>query len=236
MKLIRPDSNLPARVQAFMTTRDGGVSQGPYHALNLGMHVGDDPDSVVENRRRLKDELTLPSEPCWLNQVHGTTVALSGDADASYTREPCQVLCIQTADCLPVLLWSDDGQEIAAVHAGWRGLAGGVIARAVTRFRSRNVSAWIGPHIRACHYEVDRPLYETFAGTDSAAFQSAPMPDRWQLSLVQIAVRQLEVLGVSQVEDNGECTCCEEDRYFSYRRDGECGRMAALIWISDSGT
>lgn len=230
MELIKPELSLPDGVVAVMTTRDGGVSQAPYESLNLGLHVDDNPDHVSINRRRLVETLDLPAEPCWLNQVHGNAVGLSGDVDASYTQDADTVLAIQTADCLPILLWTLDGVEIAAVHAGWQGLAAGVIQATLDKFHGKQICAWIGAHIRQCHYEVDQRLMAQFGQAYLEGFVPAMAEDHWRLDLSHIAISQLEAGGVSQIEDAGICTNCDGSRFYSYRRDGDCGRMAALIW------
>lgn len=225
-----PGATFPEGVFAATTTRQGGVSRGEFSTLNVALHVGDDEASVIANRDLMKTRLDLPSEPLWLNQVHASRIALSGDADGSYTRKRGQVLCIQTADCLPVLIWNHEGTEIAAVHGGWQGLDSGVIGNALAEFESGELSAWIGPHIRSCHYEVDARLYDKFIVYEHALFSGRDQ-DHWQLDLSAVAATQLEEWGVRRIYQSADCTACDRENYFSYRRDGRCGRMASLIWM-----
>ena len=236
MLFLEPPGELPRGINAVFTTRVGGVSRGPFATLNLATHVDDDPADVEENRQRLSAALALPSTPCWLNQVHGNRVALAGDADASYTRTKGKVLCIQVADCVPILAWSDEGEEIAAIHAGWRGLHEGVIAAALGRFRSSQVTAWIGPHIRQCHYEVGQDVADFFQASHDSAFQPSTSAGHWMMSLSMIVRQQLIEAGVRDIRETSECTSCDAGRYFSFRRDGTCGRMAALIWRNSAET
>lgn len=240
MEIIRPDWEAPAAIAAAATTRAGGVSAGPYAALNLGAHVGDDPAAVTENRRRLAAELDLPGEPAWLAQVHGTRVVRARpggspvEADAAVTRQPGVVCAVLTADCLPVLLASRAGDEVAAVHAGWRGLADGVVAAALEAMQTRpeELVAWLGPAIAQPAFEVGGEVRERFVRRDpvNAAFFAPNDRGRWQADLTGLARRELEAAGVT-VSGGGYCTHDEAERFFSYRRDGDCGRQATLIWI-----
>ena len=225
-----PAVELPHGVKACTSTRIGGVSSGAYDSLNLALHVGDDRECVILNRLRLSAALKLPAEPCWLNQIHSNRIALSGDADGSFTGMKGTVLGIQTADCLPILLWNDSGDEIAAVHAGWQGLDNGIIKAAVEMFSEGQLSAWIGPHVQSCHYEVDMMLQEKFRAMESA-FSPGRDDCHWQLDLAAIATCQLRSAGVGNVVRSESCTACLKDQFFSYRRDGVCGRIASLIWI-----
>jgi|TARA_B110000305_G_C19337704_1_gene587476 polyphenol oxidase len=231
---LRPDWELPDTVQSIVTTRDGGVSEAPYGALNVATHVADQPAHVAENRRRLETLAELPASPLWLQQVHGTRVLLADansareqQADAVYTRDRHCVLTIMTADCLPILLCSADGEEIAAVHAGWQGLAGNIINKAVARFSATKISAWLGPAIGPCHYEVDERVRSRF----DSDFGFGPGKDRghWMLDLFAVARRQLADAGVESIAGGGCCTYCDS-RFYSYRRDGQTGRFATLIW------
>ena len=222
---------LPAGVNAVMTTRKGGVSAEVYSSFNLADHVGDDLQSVKKNRVLLKAALALPAEPLWLRQVHSNRIANSGEADGSYSCKAGEVLCIQSADCLPILIWDKGGREIAAVHAGWQGLASGIIENAIRNFESADLTAWIGPHIRSCHYEVDIRLYDKFSRYPESLVQGEDA-EHWQLSLARVASLQLSDAGVDQVLQSDSCTACDEERFFSYRRDGLCGRMATLIWMT----
>ena len=231
---------LAGRVGAASTTRDGGVSAAPYDTLNLGDHVGDDPDAVAENRRRLAAMLALPSAPLWLNQVHGTRVVEADDwrpgveADALVARAPGQVAAVLTADCLPVLFAADDGSVVAAAHAGWRGLAAGVLVATVRAMAvpPGRLLAWIGPAISQPAYEVDAPVRDAFVGVDHLATNCFAPNDagRWQADLKGLALIALQRAGVHQVDDAGRCTHGEPRAFFSHRRSAPSGRTASLIW------
>ena len=241
MQLIRPDWPAPPQVRACSTTRAGGLSEGPFHSLNLGDHVGDDPERVALNRARLRDRLDLPAEPLWLRQVHGCEVARASEAvagcaaDAAVARGPGQVCAVMTADCLPVLLCELGGRAVAAVHAGWRGLAAGVVEEAVAALGTGpdQVLAWLGPAIGPDAFEVGPEVRDRFLVSDrgaSVAFRPAS-GDRWLADLYTLARRRLEAVGVRAVFGGGYCTYSQPDRFFSYRRDGSTGRMASLIWL-----
>lgn len=242
MELIRPDWPAPARVQACCTTRSGGVSGGPFASLNLGDHVGDDPNCVARNRARLRDRLGLPAEPLWLRQLHGCEVAESDVApsgcvaDASVARSPGQVCAVMTADCLPLLLCDRNGQAVAAVHAGWRGLAAGVMERAVGALGvdPGQILAWLGPAIGPDAFEVGGEVRDQFLAADPGAGQAfrAGVAGRWLANLYTLARRHLEQVGVREVYGGGYCTYSDPGRFFSYRRDGVTGRMAGLIWLA----
>lgn len=240
--LIVPDWPAPARVRAVSTTRHGGVSAPPYGSLNLAEHVGDDPACVAENRRRLMAAVGYPAEPAWLQQVHGTTVIAAGQAcapmaaDAAWTREPGQPCVVMTADCLPVLLCDRAGTVVAAAHAGWRGLASGVIATAVTSMKASPVEllAWLGPAIGPDAFEVGAEVRTAFLELDADnadCFQPSPA-GRWLADLYELARRQLRALGVSAVYGGDYCTFGDSKRFFSYRRENPTGRMATLIWLN----
>jgi YfiH family protein len=231
-------------VRAVATTRSGGCSRGVYAALNLGDHVGDDPAAVEANRRCLRQFLDLPAEPLWLQQVHGTAVAdadaVSGPAtaDAIVARGAGQACVVMTADCLPVIFCNAAGTQVAAAHAGWRGLAAGVLEASVAALLGNVASpamlmAWIGPAISAAAYEVGAEVREAFLAADPAAASafSANARGRWQLDLVAIARRRLAAVGVQRVYGGALCTAGDPGRFFSHRRDGHCGRQATLIWI-----
>ncbi|HET6726321.1 MAG TPA: peptidoglycan editing factor PgeF [Gammaproteobacteria bacterium] len=228
-------------VRVLTTTRDSGVSQGPYRSLNLAGHVGDDPAAVAENRRRLVDALALPGEPAWLEQVHGTRVLeLAGDApseaaDAAFARKPGVVLAILTADCLPVVLSEQDGAAVAVVHAGWRGMASGIIETAVEALAvaPKRLQAWLGPAIGPVAYEVGADVRDAFVDRDAgaAAAFTPGRPDKWQCDLFALARRRLMAAGIGAISGGEFCTHTDADRFFSYRRDGQCGRMATLAWI-----
>lgn len=241
--LILPEWPTPARVRAAFTLRTGGVSQPPCDTFNVGAHVGDDPRAVAENRSRLRATLGLPAEPAWLQQVHGcavvdldrqTTREPPGPADASVTRICGRVCAIQVADCMPVLFAAEDGSAVGAAHAGWRGLAGGVLESTVRALGTPagKLLAWMGPAIGQAHFEVGEEVRSAFLASDpgaSAAF-IANERGRWQCDLYALARRRLAALGVTSVHGGGWCTYTGAERFFSYRRDGRCGRMAALIW------
>jgi len=223
------------------TTRVGGVSAGPYASLNLGAHVGDDERAVSENRLRLRNALGLPHDPLWLNQVHGTAVAeatsheVPPTADASFARSPGQACAVLTADCLPVLFCDRDGTSVAAAHAGWRGLAGGVLASALHAMSVApdRVLAWLGPAIEQDMYEVGAEVREHFVGksADNAQAFKLNARGRWQADLYDLARRELARLGVTQVFGGGWRCYADRDRFFSFRRDSTTGRMATLVWM-----
>jgi YfiH family protein len=236
---IVPDWPAPSCVKALITTRQGGVSTGPYASMNLGFTTGDDAEAVDENRRRLR--ACLPAEPRWLKQVHGTRVVDADtlvervEADAALARETCSVCAVLVADCLPVLLTDRAGSLVAVAHAGWRGLAGGVIERTVGRLREHSphdVIAYIGPGIGRDAFEVGADVYRAFTSNDAGAAAAFVVhrPGKWLADLPALARRALAACGVEQVYGGGFCTWSDPRRFFSYRRDGTTGRMAALIW------
>jgi YfiH family protein len=286
-----------------MTLRTGGISALPYDTLNLGIHVGDDPASVAENRRRVRAALQLPAEPAWLEQVHGKAVVnldapsapdaaeasalppvtaqnsaaaalahgaaapLTSDADgrlarrdhapamrrpaaaamdradapamcradAAVTHRAGPVCAIQVADCMPVLFAARDGSAVGAAHAGWRGLAGGVLEATITALArpASELIVWLGPAISQPNFEVGDEVRAAFIAHDPAAasaFMSNPR-GRWQCDLYTLARQRLAALGISHISGGEHCTYADKARFFSYRRDGRCGRMAALIWL-----
>lgn len=241
MSLILPEWPAPANVGACSTLRGGGVSLAPWEAFNLGGHVGDDPAHVAANRKSLVARAELPQMPRWLDQVHGTEVvrlpsaqAEALQADASITRETGVVCAIMTADCLPVLFCSDDGREVAAAHAGWRGLCAGVLENTLAQFASpaSQIHAWLGPAIGPDAFEVGSEVRAAFMAKDARArqaFRSAGakyFADIWLL-----AQQRLEAAGVKSVSMTRRCTFHERGEFFSFRRDGTTGRMASLIWL-----
>lgn len=242
--VIRPQWPAPPRVQAAFTLRTGGVSTGPYASLNIGAHVGDAAAAVNENRRRVCAHLALAAQPAWVEQVHGIGVLeLDGPADAArqpadavIARWPGAVCVIQVADCMPVLFAAADGSAVAAAHAGWRGLAAGVLEATVARLGldAGALAAWIGPAIGPRHFEVGAEVRAAFMSHDAAA-SAAFVPNargRWQCDLPALARQRLSALGVVSVSGGEWCTHADPERFFSYRRDGHCGRMAALIWLT----
>jgi YfiH family protein len=242
MELILPDWPAPPRVRAVSTTRLGGVSPAPYHALNLADHVGDDPAHVARNRALLRDRLALPAEPLWLAQVHGGEVADAGNtapgcaADAAVARATGQVCAVMTADCLPVLLCTRGGEAVAAAHAGWRGLAAGVIEQAVLALDAHPeaILAWLGPAIGPDSFEVGGEVRDIFVAEDpdAAADFRARGPGKWLADLFGLARRRLARMGVTRIYGGGLCTYSDRARFYSFRRDGATGRMASLIWLA----
>ena len=246
--------HLPAGLHAWMSTRSGGVSHAPWDSLNLGEHVGDNPEAVAANRARLQQ--ALGTRPVFLRQVHGTAVlelhsdTLGGEADACFTFAPGVACTIQVADCLPVLLWDRQGQWVAAAHAGWRGLAGrggvGVLEALWQALAARGAVAartgvWLGPCIGPTAFEVGPEVRAAFAEHGGGAAISAFRPgqgDRWLAHLPALARLRLQALGLTDALGNDGssswCTVTGAGRFFSHRRDafrlGSSGRMAACIW------
>lgn len=237
--LIEPDWPAPEGVRAVSTECGGGFSKGPYAGLNLGLHVGDDPRSVARNREALLDALGLPAEPAWLEQVHGTDIVdldkdSSRTADGAVTSAHGVACVIMTADCLPVLLTTQDGGRVGAAHAGWRGLAKGVLPSAVAAIGGDpgRILAWLGPAIGQAAYEVGAEVREEFVAAYPAAEAcfAANERGRWQADLCGLARLSLVAAGVERVYGGGFCTATEAERFFSHRRGAPCGRMATLIW------
>lgn len=242
--LIEPDWPAPSWVRAVSTTRRGGVSEPPYASLNLGFRSGDDAERVRANRRALAAALALPREPAWLRQVHGKQVVDAAEvtaepvqADAAFTCASGPVCVVMTADCLPVLLCDRVEIRVAAAHAGWRGLACGVIGATVAALRSdpADLLAWLGPAIGPAQFEVGAEVRQAFLDLDAGnadCFKPSPA-GRWLADIYGLARRQLRALGVGAVYGGGWCTVSEHERFFSFRRDGAAsGRMASLIWVS----
>lgn len=238
--VIVPDWPAPASVRALITTRTGGASAAPFDSLNLALHVGDDPAVVARNRARLRG--WLPAEPVWMNQVHGTTVvdaartAADPTADAAVTTSYGVVCAVMTADCLPVLLAADTGTVVGIAHAGWRGMASGVIEATIARMQvaPARLLAYLGPAIGPAAYEVGSDVRDAFCAHDSAAQRAfAPRQGaKFWCDLYVLARQRLERAGVARIHGGQACTFAEVDRYFSFRRDGRTGRMASLIWIA----
>ena len=252
--LVIPDwPALPANIGALATTRAGGVSAGPYDdgrgggGLNLGMHVGDEPAAVAENRARL--QALLPGRPAWISQVHGNGVVdaatVAADqpvrvGDASLATGPGVVCAILTADCLPVLFADLDGRVVGAAHAGWRGLAGGVLRETVRAMRAAGageITAWMGPAIGPLAFEVGQDVFDSFAaalpGVDIGfALRRHPgHASKYLADMFALARLMLERDGVGSIAGGIHCTATERDRFYSYRRDGVTGRQASLIWL-----
>jgi len=274
---IRPSWPAALQVKALTTLRSGGVSQNPFDNFNLGGHVGDDPAAVLENRRILKNSAKLPQEPCWISQVHGTTVlnlndypslisqakipvqrhssqvtlsetkipeadvfiipaanaSIVPEADASISFKPNQVAVVLTADCLPILLCDQKGSRVAAIHAGWRGLASEIIQGTVERLdcNPKDLMAWLGPAIGPSAFEVGQDVKEAFVMEgDNKAFQSIAAK-KWKADLYVLARIRLQDLGITQIYGGGFCTFTEVDRFYSFRRSNPTGRQATLIWL-----
>jgi YfiH family protein len=243
--LLQPRWSAPGRVRAAFTLRQGGASVPPYDSLNLGAHVGDDARAVAENRAYVTRALALPAEPLWLAQQHGTSVVdaeplspvptAPPQADAAITHSPGRVLAVLVADCLPVLFARSDGSAIAVAHAGWRGLAAGVLEAAVAALGGdpEQIHAWIGPAICSDHFEVGAEVRDAFCRRHAHA-ASGFVPNaqgRWQCDLYALARQRLAGAGVRYVTAEARCTYGEAALFYSFRRDGMTGRMAALIWL-----
>jgi YfiH family protein len=238
---IAPQWPAPAQVRAVITTRAGGASRGRFEGFNLGAHAGDDALAVAHNRRELRRY--LPAEPLWMRQVHGVrvidadTVSSETEADAAVTRTARKVLVVLTADCLPVLLCDDAGTVAGIAHAGWRGLAAGVIESVVAAMRvpPGRVLAYIGPGIGAAAYEVGQEVRQAFLtqNTDAAQAFTASEGGKFLADLALLARQRLQRSGVTRVSVGAQCTYTDRDRFFSFRRDGATGRMASLIWLEE---
>lgn len=238
-RLIRPDWPAPAGVAALVTTRHGGASKAPWDSYNLGDHVGDEPQAVAANRMILRQH--LPSDPVWLRQIHGVDcvdaarVKSGTEADASFTRQRGPVCAIITADCLPVLLCDRGATVVGAAHAGWRGLAAGVIEATVQAMDmpAENLMAWLGPAIGPQAFEVGAEVRACFIDHDPRAVGafSPNAGGRWLCDIYQLARLRLRALGLENIFGGGFCTVNDSKQFFSYRRDGVSGRMANCIWL-----
>jgi YfiH family protein len=235
---IFPNWNAPKNVHAVMTTRLGSVSKSPFDSFNLATHVEDNLDAVLENRRILKTTLNLPNEPFWLEQIHSNTIVdastknlISPKADASFSTQKNVVCVVMTADCLPILLCSKNGEKIAAVHAGWRGLENGIISKTVEALKTKDVIVWLGAAIGAKRFEVGDDVRDAFLNK-SADYDCAFKKDgnQWLCDIYQLARIELAHLGITDVFGGEFCTVSDSARFYSYRRDKKTGRMATLIW------
>ena len=236
------DWPVPGHIHAGTTTRLGGYSQAPYNRLNLAGHVGDDSDSVTRNRALLMQRLQLPAEPHWLHQTHSNRVVQIGapasprNADAAYTNRTNTVCTVLTADCVPILLCNRAGTEIAAIHAGWRGLCANIINNTVDCFTAarEQLIAWIGPHISPDCYEVHadvrNPCIDSLSATVADAFKQKS-GDSWLANLELMARIALLKAGIAEVHASDVCTYQNREYFYSYRREKKTGRMASLIWI-----
>ena len=246
IRWLTPQWPAPAVVCALSTMRGGGVSAAPYASFNLGDHVGDVPAAVAENRRLLQAAAHLPAEPQWLAQVHGIRVAdldvggSAAAADGARTRQPGRVGAILTADCLPLLFAAESGEAVAAAHAGWRGLAGGVIEATVRALavEPRTLLVWLGPAIGPRHFEIGPEVREELLLGDGGAATAFTLNarGRFMADLGTLARRRLARLGIERIYGGGECTYSQPDKYFSHRRDGQTGRQATLIWLKGAAT
>jgi len=235
-----PDWPAPANVKSLQTTRNGGTSVGPYSSFNLGSHVGDNPLTVARNRMLLNT--LCPSEPVWLNQVHGISVADAGhagclpEADAIISSHRGAVCVVMTADCLPILLCDESGSVVGAAHAGWRGLCDGVIEATVGAMKvpAPTLMAWLGPAIGPAKFEVGDEVRTAFVMKHPQAV-AAFVPGgngKWLADLYQLARLRLHALGITRIYGGDRCTYSDPERFYSYRRDGVTGRMATFIWLS----
>lgn len=242
MNLIWADWPAPPNIKALCTTRQGGVSSAPFDQLNLGDHVGDDPQAVLDNRQSLLNSLSLVKPAQWLKQVHGVEVVEAysdqqiREADACYTTEPGVACVIMTADCLPVLFTNRSGSKVAAAHAGWRGLAEGVLEQTLSQFDDPSeVMVWMGPAIGPDAFEVGQEVYDRFVddlAQSPDAFKPSPSHnERWMADIYRLARLRLNRAGVRQIFGGGLCTYTDSERFFSYRRQAQTGRMASLIWM-----
>jgi YfiH family protein len=251
---IEPSWTVSQQIQAFCTTRQGGLSKAPFNSLNLGLNAGDDAADVLQNRRIVRS--SLPAEPLWLKQIHGVTVSTPAtrnalgtrpfEADASVTNIPNEVLAILTADCMPVLFASRSGDVIGAAHAGWRGLSGGILENTVNEMMAlspglmpSDISAWMGPAIGPSSFEVGEDVLQAFSqqGQDILSKAFIPInetPGKYLADLYLLARDRLRLIGIEQIDGGEFCTVNDPERFFSYRRDKITGRFASLIWISNS--
>lgn len=249
-QLIHANWRAPVNVHAVVSTRQGGVSDAPWESLNLGKHVGDAPESVAINRQFLQTALNAVSpaaEPQWLNQVHGTHIIeaetdpairqhYAPDADAVTTTEKNLPCVVMTADCLPVFFCDGTGSRVAVAHAGWRGLCDGILEATLEKFpQPSDVVVWLGPAIGPDAFEVGAEVREAFMAhlaTTEIAFRPSQNQGRWMADIYQLARLRLNAAGVTKITGGDFCTHTDPEQFFSYRRDGQTGRMASVIWIS----
>ncbi|MGM0541233.1 MAG: peptidoglycan editing factor PgeF [Pseudomonadota bacterium] len=265
---IRPDWPVPRTIKSLYTTRQGGISQSPFDSFNLATHVGDVLERVEANRQQLFDHASLPSEPLWLDQQH-TDIALQLSqselntqisqslpytppvADASWTQCPGLVSVVMTADCVPILITNQAGTIVSAIHAGWKGLAKGIVRKTIQSFPAEikrspeQLMAWIGPAISMQYFEVGQDVYNAFVdqNADNSRYfhakrplgaSSESTPEKYLADLPGLVRKQLNDLGVSQIYGGDLCSFAQTEDFFSYRRSGKTGRMACLIWIEPS--
>ncbi len=239
MKVIPAQWAAPAHIKAFTTTRGSGVSTGQFSALNLGAHVGDAVENVATNRRLVQTHFDLPNEPVWLDQVHGTQIVKLTEpaseiptADAATTLTPGLVCCVMTADCMPLFLTDQLGSQVAVVHAGWRGMAAGIIEKTVAAMQvaPAQLLAWAGPTISADHFEVGLEVRKELGGPDHA-WSAGKTDDKEHADLYRLAGARLAAVGVENYAHCNDCTYVNENDFFSHRRDGQSGRLASVIYI-----
>ena len=237
---IVPDWQVASHVRAICTTRSGGCSQGRYSSMNPASHVNDDVNSVNRNRALLQQKLGLLSPPHWLQQVHSTNIidldqSNDSKADGSTTTKTGTACVVMTADCLPVLLTDRKGRRIAAIHAGWRGLADGILEAGVHHFSDNmEILAWLGPAIGPDNFEVGEEVVEQLSAETTGEgdwYRNLPGSRKYLVDLYKLASSRLQQAGVAEVSGGGFCTFSDEERFYSYRRQGDCGRMATLIWL-----
>lgn len=238
---IEPNWPSPVNVKAFTTCRHRGFGATPYSSLNLATHVGDDPYAVLANRARVAEMIRVPSKPVWLQQIHGTKIvpavrsSIGVKADASVAFAAKQVCTIMTADCLPVLFTNISGTRVAAAHAGWRGLADGILEKTAKAMAepSNQIMAWLGPAISQPAYQVGRSVFDAFCLNDPEAELAFTADGRgkWRCDLYALARQRLLRSGVSKIYGGNYCTLYDGDKFFSHRRDGQTGRMASFIWL-----
>lgn len=235
---LTPDWPAPANVHAAVTLRSGGVSLPPFDSLNPALHVGDDPNAVEKNRRLITDSLQLPSEPFWLQQIHSNRAIEANSnvsdrqADAGFTGLPRTVCAVMTADCLPVLVCDRQGHYVAAIHAGWRGLVSGIIENTLAALPNREWLVWLGPAIGPENFEIGDEVRDAFLRKSpdfSAGFRRG-QPGKWLADIYTLAKVQFSQLQIQNIYGGGFCTVKDAQRFYSYRRDKQTGRMAALIW------
>ena len=249
VEAIIPDWQVPNHVHALVTLRTAGFSQGNYQGFNLALHVGDKPQAVSKNRQLLLQAFQLPEKPYWLEQTHSTKVIELpvmqaddiGNADAAWTNKPATVCAVLTADCLPVFFYHAEENKVAVAHAGWRGLANGVIEQTISKMTKTPelLKVWLGPAIGADEFEVGEEVKDIFCLIDPDADQcfrqakKIAAKQHYLADIYQLAKRRLYNVGVTTISGGDYCTVSDEQRFFSYRRDGQTGRMASLIWLSE---
>ncbi|TFF81330.1 peptidoglycan editing factor PgeF [Aeromonas taiwanensis] len=245
MNWIQPDWPAPGNVRALSTTRDGGVSEGVFAGLNLGAHVGDEPARVEANRARLQQEAAIPGPLNWLNQVHGIAVhpvsdryERAPDADAACAHEAGLACIVMTADCLPVLFCDRAGTRVAAAHAGWRGLHAGVLEESIDAMgcEPAEILVWLGPAIGPTAFEVGGEVRDAFVAEQAeavVAFVPSPNEGKWLADIYQLARLRLARAGVTAIYGGKCCTFSDSEQFYSYRRDGQTGRMASIIWLEE---